>query len=1006
MRKLFSLVGYITVEGLAAAEKGISDLEKKARKAIRPIDSLGKHAASMGKSMTTAFTAPLAIAGGAVVNFGAKFEKAMTNSLAIMGDMSTDMRDTMGEAARDVAKSSTFSAKQAADAYFFLASAGMDAAQSLEALPRVAKFAQAGNFNLATATDLLTDAQSALGLSSKNTAESMANMTRVSDVLVKANTIANASVEQFSQALTNRAGAALRMLGKEVEEGAAVLAVFADQGRKGEEAGTALDIVLRDLQKASINNRKAFDEAGISVFDASGEMNNMADIISDLENRFSTMSAEQRRAELMTLGFTDKSVAATTALIGTSEAIREYETSLRSAAGTTESVANKQLKSFSAQWEIVKNTLIDVAIELSETLLPIIQQSILPVVQGLVGQLSDLAKWFGSLPDSVKKTTLSLVGIVGVGGPLLILFGKLLSSITLVTTAIKTARLVVAAFNATMLANPFGIAVLGIAAVTGAIIGLRAEYKKLTTAHQKYSLQTTDQAKRKEFIAGVDEVIKKLEAQGDAIKTEAQLEKALGKEIGIYTTKAREMGYVIEGSISEKLKAINTIKLELMGVRDATGELVKYISKKEEETEATKENTAATKENIKVKEEWAEKLATQGKEGLDLIEAQRIAEIKRAESAGENAATISAINKFYENEKLKFEDEQIKATIDSVLATKKAAESKRNSELSFLTQVRIAYAEFTGDTLTAIELRRDAEIKAAEDSLSKEEDILEAKKLINERYQKERIKAIEEAQEAENSIRQAGLEMQNLLRSEELEAITTIVGQIVQLGQMETQNKLDRLNIETQKRKEVIMAGTMSEKQKAKAIEKIDEEADKKKAKIMQRQAKRDKAAAIFSAIINTAAAVAKTFANLGAPVGIILGAIIGALGIAQIAMIAAQPLPKLAEGGLVPQTPGGRKVIVGEGSDDETILPMRKGSDAIADRIMDKVGSIFLPENQDTMGVGSRRGKRSRDQKTIRPVQNVWHIGTLVADDEGIKELERRQFAFRVSEDQRKGGE
>ena len=64
------------------------------------------------------------------------------------------LRQEMADTAKEVAKTSTFGATQAAEAYFFLASAGLDAAQSVKALPQVTKFAQAGIFDLSTATDL------------------------------------------------------------------------------------------------------------------------------------------------------------------------------------------------------------------------------------------------------------------------------------------------------------------------------------------------------------------------------------------------------------------------------------------------------------------------------------------------------------------------------------------------------------------------------------------------------------------------------------------------------------------------------------------------------------------------------------------------------------------------------------------------------------------------------------------------------------------------------------
>jgi TP901 family phage tail tape measure protein len=241
---------------VAANLQIIVTLKDKASKGLSAIK--GK-AGAVGGAVGKVMRAGVLAGGAALAGLGilsiktfADFDDAMTKSLAIMGNVSKVMREDMSDAARQVAKTTTFSAKEAAEAYFFLASAGLDAAQSLEAMPRVAAFAQAGNFELALATDLLTDAQSALGLTVDDTAQNMENMSRVSDVLIKANTMSNATAQQFSEALTNKAGPALRATNKSIEEGIAVLAVFADQGIKGAEAGTKLGIVLRDLQTKAL----------------------------------------------------------------------------------------------------------------------------------------------------------------------------------------------------------------------------------------------------------------------------------------------------------------------------------------------------------------------------------------------------------------------------------------------------------------------------------------------------------------------------------------------------------------------------------------------------------------------------------------------------------------------------------------------------------------------------------------------------------------------------------
>ena len=344
--------------------------------------------------------AGLAAAGFmSLVRTNEQLNKAMNRSLAIMGDVSDKMRGAMTKAAIDVAKTTNFSARQAADSYFFLASAGMDAAQSLQAMPTVAVFAQSGMFDLATATDLLTDSQSALGLSSKDATENLTNMKRVGDVLVKANTIANASVEQFAQSLTNKAAAAARLVGHDVEQATAVLAAFADQGIKGAEAGTAYAIVMRDLQTKAIGNTQAFEAAKVAVFDQSGEMRNMSAIVSDLETRLDGLSDKTKKSVLLDMGFSDKSVAFLATLIGTSEKMAEFEKGLRAAGGTMENVAGKQLTPMEIALNKLKGTWTEVSTQTGEfTTLAVTG---IGALEGLAVAAAKLAGVYGDLGRSL-----------------------------------------------------------------------------------------------------------------------------------------------------------------------------------------------------------------------------------------------------------------------------------------------------------------------------------------------------------------------------------------------------------------------------------------------------------------------------------------------------------------------------------------------------------------------------------------------------------------------------
>ena len=432
--------------------------DSAARRISQQFNRIGDSLISTGRTLTTRLTLPLMAMGAASVGAFGRFDAAMTQSLAIMGDVSSGMRDEMESTARHIGKTTTFGAHQAAEAYFFLASAGMDAAASIKAMPAVANFAQAGMFDLARATDLVTDAQSALGLSVREDAiKNMKNMVRVSDVLVGANTLANASVEQFAEALTNRAGAALRMVNKDMEEGVAVLAAFADQGVKGAEAGVRLDIVLRDLQTRALGNENEFKKLGITVFDAGGNLRNIADIVEDVEGALRGMSDAQVRATLMTLGFQDRSVAALLTLIGMSDAIRGYEKDLRGMAGITDEVANKQLESFKEQMGLIKDRLIDVGITIGSILAPQLVK-----LGDLVARVAD---WFDRKSKAVQLTIIATAALAAALGPAMMALGMMAKAVAgLITRVVglKTAMLFLTGPKGLILLAAGAMATLGI----------------------------------------------------------------------------------------------------------------------------------------------------------------------------------------------------------------------------------------------------------------------------------------------------------------------------------------------------------------------------------------------------------------------------------------------------------------------------------------------------------------------------------------------------------------
>lgn len=372
---------------------------------------------------------------GSLVSDFAAFDDALNQSLAIVDDVGPGLRDQFAEVARTVGRDMRFSAEQAAEGFFFLASAGLSAEAQLAALPQVAQFAQAGMFDLALATDLLVKSQNALGLASDDAEENLANMQRVADVLVEANNASTASVQEFAEALTNRAAAAARLVGISVEETVGILAAFAQQGLAGAAAGEAFAIVVRDLQRAALENEDAFREFGVSVFDAAGNLLPLADIVASLETALDGMSDAQVRATLTTLGFQDRSVSNLLTLLGTSDAIRDYTRRLEEAGGATERLAERQLTSLAARLEIAKGQIDDAKLSIGEALVPAVEaladaapkaadavEDLTPAIAGLAASFS------GVVSDPGTDQFLSILASLPVG------IGQVVDTLKLVPT--------------------------------------------------------------------------------------------------------------------------------------------------------------------------------------------------------------------------------------------------------------------------------------------------------------------------------------------------------------------------------------------------------------------------------------------------------------------------------------------------------------------------------------------------------------------------------------------
>lgn len=179
-------------QGLATATAGLTGTGAAATSASQSYVELSRQArglATIGALVSGAFAVPTLAIKESVSAF-ADFDAALTKSLAIQENVSASMRQNLAAAAIELSTNISISAKDAAASFYFLASAGLSVEQQIAALPVAANFAKAGLVSVNDATQILTRTQNALGLSSKDAALNLQNMTLISDLLVKADTVA------------------------------------------------------------------------------------------------------------------------------------------------------------------------------------------------------------------------------------------------------------------------------------------------------------------------------------------------------------------------------------------------------------------------------------------------------------------------------------------------------------------------------------------------------------------------------------------------------------------------------------------------------------------------------------------------------------------------------------------------------------------------------------------------------------------------------------------------
>ena len=368
-----------------------------------------------GVAMATVGAGMVMVAKSSVQE-GRAFDKAMAQVAATLGK-TTDEVQELSTFARKMGSETAFSATQAAEALNYMALAGYSDKESMAMLPTVLDLAAAGNMDLAKASDMVTDAQSALGLRMDQTKDLV-------DQMAKTASKSNTSVEQLGDAFLTVGGTAKMMKGG-TKELSAVLGVLADNGIKGSEGGTALRNVLLALSAPTSKASKQIKKLGLDVYDAEGNMRSIPDIMGDMGKAMEGMTGKERTSIINEI-FNKRDLKSVEALLGTDKKRwLELSSAIGDAKGSAKQMAETQLDNLEGDMVKFKSAMSEAKITMSDGLTPTLRkftQIGTKLVQrltnsfkkgGLKGAIKDVNTMFSDFVNNMKNSENKTVRSIG-----------------------------------------------------------------------------------------------------------------------------------------------------------------------------------------------------------------------------------------------------------------------------------------------------------------------------------------------------------------------------------------------------------------------------------------------------------------------------------------------------------------------------------------------------------------------------------------------------------------
>ena len=425
------------------------------------MESAGNSIAGAGKSMMP-LTLAIGGVGTAAVKTAADFDAGMSQVAAISGATGDDL-EALRDKAREMGSKTKFSASEAASAMEYMAMAGWKTGDMLGGIEGIMNLAAASGEDLATTSDIVTDAMTAFGLSAEDSGH-------FADILAAASSNANTNVSMMGETFKYCAPIA-GALGFSAEDTAEAIGLMANAGIKSTQAGTALRTIMNNLTGEVKISGKAIGDVTIATTNADGSMRDLSDILADCRTAFSGLSESEKAQAAETLVGKNAMSGFLALMNAAPEDIDKLSNAIDNCDGTAESMAATMQDNLAGQLTILKSQLEELAISFGEILMPAIR-SIVSHIQGFIDKLN-------GMDESQKKAIITIGLVVAAIGPLLVIIGTVISKVGVAMQGfVKLAgafnKIKAAASAGTGIFGKLGAAIGGVSAPVLAVVAVIA----------------------------------------------------------------------------------------------------------------------------------------------------------------------------------------------------------------------------------------------------------------------------------------------------------------------------------------------------------------------------------------------------------------------------------------------------------------------------------------------------------------------------------------------------